>query len=439
MRRGPARPYLRCMVATAQTARLESQVAFGLALTLASAFLFSWLGVLTQLAYAEGASIGTVMVGRFLIAAAILWPVVWIARARWPGRRDAARGLLLGVGYSGHVWLFSESLARLDAGLVDLLLFTYPALVVLGAVALRRERLSIRRAVALGTTAAGTSLVLVGGLDGVDPLGAALALGSAVAYSLYILTSAGELERTDPIVLIALVTTGAAGALTIGGVARSDVSLEVGASAGALIALLGLVVVTAMYSFIGGIGRLGPSRASIVSAVQPALTPVVGLLVFGDVLGPAQVLGGALVIAAVVVLEGRRSVLGARSWLSWLPRRERRLVRRLRALDIPSGRRVTHQGGVGGAFFVIERGRATITRDGREIADLGPGGFFGEIALLQDGLRTASVVAATDLRVRVMPRREFARARRTFPTLVRLVQDAAQERLLRLSAAVATP
>jgi drug/metabolite transporter (DMT)-like permease len=435
MRLGAAPTYGRSMVATAPISRLGSPVAVGLVLTLTSAVFFAWLGVLIQLAYDAGASVGTVMSGRFLIAAAILWLLVWIARARRPPRRQVLRALVLGVGYSGHVWLYSESLARLDAGLVDLLLFTYPALVVLGAVAIRRERWSGRRAVALLTATAGTMLVLLGGLNGIDPFGAALALGSAVAYSIYILSSAGQLERTDPLMLIALVTTGAAGTLTAAGFARGDVSADVGATAVALIVVLAVLVVAAMTTFVAGIGRLGPSRASIVSAVQPALTPVVGLLVFGDVLGPGQVLGGALVVAGVVILEGGARSAGARTWLAWLPRRERRLVRGMSPLDIPAGGMVMQQGGPAGDFFLIERGRATVTRDGREVAELGPGGFFGEIALLEGGPRTASVEAATDLRIRVMSRPDFARAMRSLPTLARVVRDAASERLSRPSLA----
>jgi drug/metabolite transporter (DMT)-like permease len=417
--------------------RLDSPVALGLGLILASAVFFSWLGILTQLSYDAGASVGTVTIGRFLIATAVLWPLVWIVRARRPARRQVVRGLVLGVGYSVHVWLFSESLVRLDAGLVDLLLFTYPALVVLGAVALRRERWSARRAAALLTTAAGTVLVLMGGLDGVDPLGAALALASSVAYSAYILSSAAELERTDPLALIALVTTGATAVLAVSGVARGDISVDVGGTAVAFIALLGLVAVAAMSTFVAGIGLLGPSRASIVSAVQPALTPVFGLLVFGDVLGPGQVLGGALVVAGVLVLEARGSLSGARSRLSWLPRRERRLIRAMRVEEVSSGTSVVHQGGPAGAFFVIERGRAIVTRDGHEIGSLGPGSFFGEIALLEDGPRTASVVAASDIRLRVLPRTDFARAMRALPTLARAVQVAARERLVTPSPAAA--
>jgi drug/metabolite transporter (DMT)-like permease len=201
------------------------------------------------------------------------------------------------------------------------LLFTYPALVMLGAVALGRERWRARGAIALATAMAGTTLVLAGGVGAIDPLGVALALGSAVAYAAYILTSAGQLERTDPFLLTALVTTGAALTLTAAGMARSDVSLDLDAPALASVAAVGLVAVAGMSTFVAGIGKLGASRASIVSAVQPALTPVVGFAVFADRLGPAQVGGALLVIAGVVILEARGS---ATTLLSWLPRLERR-------------------------------------------------------------------------------------------------------------------
>jgi drug/metabolite transporter (DMT)-like permease len=414
------------MLAAERVTRL-SPAALGLGLTLASAVFFSWLGVLTQLAYEAGAPVGTVMSGRFLVATAALWLLVWIMRARRPVRRQVARGLLLGVGYSLHVWLFSESLTRLDAGLVDLLLFTYPALVMLGAVALRRERWSGRRAVALVTAGAGTAFVLLGGLSSIDPLGAVLALASAVAYSAYILTSAVELRGTDPLFLTALVTTGAGATLTLGGAAGGAISLDVGASAVAAIALLGLVAVGAMGTFIAGIGMLGPSRASIVSAVQPALTPIIGLAVFADVLGPGQVLGAVLVVAAVVILESGPAE--GRAWLSWLPRSERRLMRGTPVLDVPAGRGLLRQGGPADAFFVIERGRVTVTRDGRELAALGPGEFFGEVALLDGGPRTASVVAETDLRVHVIRDDEFGRMLRKLPTFAAAVRHAAGSRL----------
>jgi CRP-like cAMP-binding protein len=110
-------------------------------------------------------------------------------------------------------------------------------------------------------------------------------------------------------------------------------------------------------------------------------------------------------------------------------------------MEVPAGRRLVRQGAPGDAFFLIERGHASVKRDDHEIADLGPGDFFGEIALLGGGERTASVVAATDMRVRVVPERKFAPAMRRLPTLARFVRDVALERVASApsQAAVARP
>lgn len=61
-----------------------------------------------------------------------------------------------------------------------------------------------------------------------------------------------------------------------------------------------------------------------------------------------------------------------------------------------------HQGG-GVGFFVISSGEVSVQTDGREVARLGPGDYFGEVALLSDRVRTATVVAESDLECLVMP------------------------------------
>ncbi len=61
-----------------------------------------------------------------------------------------------------------------------------------------------------------------------------------------------------------------------------------------------------------------------------------------------------------------------------------------------SGQALTAEGGGGVGFFVIESGQARVTVDGEERRMLGPGDYFGEVALLDAGLRTATVTATTD-------------------------------------------
>jgi CRP-like cAMP-binding protein len=73
------------------------------------------------------------------------------------------------------------------------------------------------------------------------------------------------------------------------------------------------------------------------------------------------------------------------------------LARQLHERRFPEGAEVTTEGSTGAGFFVILEGNADVSVDGEHRATLGPGDHFGEIALIDDGIRSASIVAATDL------------------------------------------
>lgn len=62
------------------------------------------------------------------------------------------------------------------------------------------------------------------------------------------------------------------------------------------------------------------------------------------------------------------------------------------------GETVASEGSGGVGFFIIDEGQAKVTRDGEEQATLGPGQYFGEIALIDEGARTATITAETDMR-----------------------------------------
>lgn len=90
-------------------------------------------------------------------------------------------------------------------------------------------------------------------------------------------------------------------------------------------------------------------------------------------------------------------------------RRELERVARLcTEVDVPAGRTLCRQGETGREFFVIESGTVSVSVDGESVASLGPGDFFGELALLDGGPRTATVTAEDDVRVLVVSRQEFA-------------------------------
>jgi CRP/FNR family transcriptional regulator, cyclic AMP receptor protein len=76
-------------------------------------------------------------------------------------------------------------------------------------------------------------------------------------------------------------------------------------------------------------------------------------------------------------------------------------------LVVPAGQRLVDQGARGTEVVVVVSGRARCSRDGADIAQFGPGDFFGEVAVLDGGPRTATVVADTDMELLVLDCREF--------------------------------
>jgi len=283
----------------------------GALLCLVAGASFALQPVLVKLAFDGGAGVASVGAIRFALAAAAFALLAHGAIAAAPARTLAAPFLLGLTIYGLETGLFFASLERIDVSLASLLMCSYPALVVAGAVLLRRERASRRRAVALVVALLGVALVLAGGVGGaMDPLGIGLALGAAIAYAAYVLVSDRLLGTTEPLVLATMLCAGAATAFAFGGGAtgsleapRASTLLVVGA-----IALVATVLPIA--AFLGGVQRIGPSRATILGTIEPPVTIALSALVFGERLGAVQLLGAGLVVAGVVILQlGRRTKL----------------------------------------------------------------------------------------------------------------------------------
>ena len=287
----------------------------GALLCIASASAFGAMAVFGKLAYDEGATVGTLLAVRFSLAAGLFW-LLLLARSatreiRALTRRDLGVALLLGAcGYSLQAGCYFAALDRIDASLLALLLYTFPAIVAAAAVALGRERLDARHATALLLASGGIGLVVAGaGAGDLEPLGAALGLGAAVVYSTYILVSDDIAGRVRPQLLATLVCTGAALTLTAGSALLGELRPAelTGAGWGWLACLAVVSTVAAISLFFAGLERVGPTTAAILATVEPLVTVLLAFAVFGETLGPLQLAGGALVLAAVVP-----ATLGAR-------------------------------------------------------------------------------------------------------------------------------
>jgi CRP/FNR family transcriptional regulator, cyclic AMP receptor protein len=106
-----------------------------------------------------------------------------------------------------------------------------------------------------------------------------------------------------------------------------------------------------------------------------------------------------------------------------------RIARLADEVDVRQGRVLASEGARGREFFVILEGIADVRKDTRLLPPLGPGDFFGEIALVTDAPRTATVTALTPMRVLVIVDRGFRQLLRTSPDIHRKVLQAAADRL----------
>jgi hypothetical protein len=150
-----------------------------------------------------------------------------------------------------------------------------------------------------------------------------------------------------------------------------------------------------------GVGAIAASLVVDRAGVRPALVTV-GLLC--PVLAVASWQRLRLMDRSIGVRDRDIDLLHAVAMFSVLPLPAiEQLARGLESVDVPAGHVVFEQGDVGDRYFVVETGSAEVVGDGQVVATLGPGGGFGEIALLRRIRRTATVRATSDLKLKALP------------------------------------
>jgi CRP/FNR family transcriptional regulator, cyclic AMP receptor protein len=98
-------------------------------------------------------------------------------------------------------------------------------------------------------------------------------------------------------------------------------------------------------------------------------------------------------------------------------------------VDVPAGKVLATEGSPGREFYVILEGKAAVQIGGRDVATLGPGDFFGEMALLDQGPRVATVTSETPMEVAVLDPREFSTLVEEHPGVARKILKVLAQRL----------
>ncbi len=248
---------------------------------------------------------------RFTIAVPMIWVAVTL-RGRQPMRVPLPRRSLI---LSGMLMALAAvtgvaGLQLIPAAVYVLLFYCYPAIVALIS-AVRGERLARAEWFALGLTLVGIALTmpdLGSGLQAADNLlGVVFALINALAVAIYYVITARLLNQCDDTPRAsAYGVTGALLPLLVYSLVRG---LSIPTDPGLWLTLLGFAFfssVLPMVTLNAGIQRLGPSRAAILSMFEPLLTLLWSFLLLGDIILPLQLVGGALILGSLVLLQLRQ-------------------------------------------------------------------------------------------------------------------------------------
>ncbi|MBD5804559.1 putative DMT superfamily transporter inner membrane protein [Azoarcus sp. Aa7] len=274
----------------------------GAAYVAVSASAFGAMAIFARFARDSGADVVTVLFLRFVISAVLMSAVMLATRRRWPSARNAAiLAAMGGVGYVAQSYAFFEALNFASAGLVALLLYLYPVLVTVLGAAFLRQRLTTGRVLAVLTALAGTALTIGGELSG-RPLGVILGVSAALIYSVYILVGNRVMSQEAPLASATVVMMAAA--VVFGGlIGVSGAAWPQGAAGWVAVLLIAVVsTVIAMVSFFVGLQKLGAADAACLSTLEPVVTFVLAAIFLGEAIDLNQVLGGAVILGAVIWL-----------------------------------------------------------------------------------------------------------------------------------------
>jgi len=289
------------------------RVRAGIAYVVASAVAFGAMAILARFAFASGVDTATLLALRFSLAAFVMLAVLRARGLSLP--RGSTLGVLIALGaagYGGQAICYFTALQMAPAGLAALLLYHHPALIAVLAAVFLHERLTPAKLVALVIALVGTTLTVAPAIGGDTPApnvlaGLGFAVASAAFYAAYIIVASWIGRRADALPMSAVVIASAAAVFVIATVVRGPhwPGTVAGWLAVAGIALFSTVLAITLY--FAGLERIGPVRASTLSTVEPLCTVLLAAWVLDESIAPVQLAGGALILAAAVLIARART------------------------------------------------------------------------------------------------------------------------------------
>ena len=285
----------------------------GVALTLLSAFCYSLNSNFAAISYAEGAEPLPVLTTRIVVGSIGLYLLLKIKKVSLAlSLRDVLAATGLGIFLSVGSFCLLSSFQYIPVALAILIFYLFPLMTAIGAWIMDREPLTPIFVMALGFPLVGLALALNIGGNNFDIKGVGLAIAAALAITFLMLFNSKLVKGKDPRSITLIILSSNAVIFVV-------VDLVVGrfllpmTSVG-MVAFFGVAVA---YSFAIIImffanAMIGPVRTSLFLNFEPVSTIILGFFVLGQVLTPLQLLGAAIVIAAITLAGRQKMAMMAR-------------------------------------------------------------------------------------------------------------------------------
>jgi len=273
----------------------------GILLIAVSAAAFGSLGILGRYAYADGLDAITLLFLRFSLAAILMAVLLLLRHESLPRGSDLFRLIGMGaLGYVGQSYCYLTAVRYASPGLVALLLYLYPVIVALLSILILHEKVTRTKILALGLAVVGMALTV--GPEGGQLPGILLALSAAGIYSVYIMVGTRVMKQVTAFQSPTVIFTSAG--ITFGVLMAATGPHLPRSGAGWLVILLIVLIPTliAVVAFLAGLARIGPTNAAMLSTLEPVVTVLLAAWLLGDQLKWISLLGGGLILAAVLLL-----------------------------------------------------------------------------------------------------------------------------------------
>ncbi len=282
----------------------ESRMWAGVAFILLAAVTLAGTSVSAVLSFGGGANPSAVMIIRFIGAIIVLYGLLRYARApiRLPPRERAV-ALALGLAQAAQSYFLYTSLDHIPVGLTLIIFYIYPLLVGLIASAIGQDRLTWKLAGGLVVAFSGLILVFNVTGEGLGLIGAAFAVFAAISWSLVVVGTTSLTRGGDSRPVTFHVQLSALIFVTVFLIFTGDVRLPGTPQAWAGYLLIPVLYSVGVTSFFIATSIIGSVRSSLIMNFEPVAAIVLAYLILGQTLTPLQLLGGVIVISALLAVK----------------------------------------------------------------------------------------------------------------------------------------